>query len=117
MPARTSAATAIPAVRSSSMRARPGSSAIRAACRYSSRRCADRSTLVPATIAAARPTTPTATLLRRKLGPVVVGRVAIDGVNVVDAALRGIFDHQRRSLDAKVVHAAVGGRAAPREVG
>ena len=48
---------------------------------------------------------------------VVVGRIAIDRVDVIDAALRRVLDDQRRPLDAEVRGAAVGGRSAPGEIG
>src|SRR6187549_2143669 len=113
MDAMTASATAMPGVRSRSMRTRSGSIAIRAACRYSSRRCAAGPAPAPMTIAAARAVA--TTLLRDQLRTVVVGRVPIDRVDVIDAALRRVLDHQRRALDAEVGGAAVGGRAAPRE--
>src|SRR5262245_63432465 len=109
--ARTAVATAMPGVRSSSISTRPGSIATRAACKYSSRRCADADTAASATAASVA----AATTLFRKLRTVVVGRVAIDRVDVIDAALRRVLDDERRSLHAEVRHAAVGRRAAPGE--
>src|SRR5947209_6742899 len=53
----------------------------------------------------------------RQLLAIIVARIADDRVNMVGAALRGIFDHQSRPLDAVVDGAAVGGRAPPGEVG
>src|SRR3954470_778013 len=98
MDAMTASATAMPGVRSRSMRTPPGSMAMRDACRYSSRRCA----IVPATAPTARAAARApATLLRHELRTVVVGRIAVDRVDVIDAALRRVFDHQRRALDAE----------------
>ena len=64
-----------------------------------------------------RRATSAARLPARKLRSVVVGRIAIDRVDVIDAALRRVLDHERRPLDAEVRRAAVGRRAAPGEVG
>src|SRR4026207_343256 len=111
----TASAIAIPGVRSSCSCTRFGPIPIRAACRYSSRRCAD--TLVPAATDATPASTRTARLLARKLRSVVVGRIAIDGVNGTDAALRRVVDHQRRALHPEIGDAAVGGRTAPGKVG
>src|SRR5262249_53227609 len=95
-------ATAIPGVRSSWTMTRVGAIAIRTACRYSSRRCAEMSAVAAmiamTAIAAMRPALPA-----RILRSVIVGRIAIDGVNVIDAALlRRVFDHQRRALNPEI---------------
>src|SRR4029077_4999077 len=58
-----------------------------------------------------------ARLLARELCAIVVGRIAVDGMNMLDAALRCVFDDQRRSLDAEVRRTAVGVRSAPGEIG
>src|SRR4051812_687763 len=103
----------MPGVRSSSIRTRPGSIARRAACRYSSRRCAD--VAVPAASAAS--SARAARRLLRELRTVVVGRVAVDGVDVIDAAaLRRVLDHQRRALDAEIRGRAVLDRTTPGEI-
>src|SRR5688500_7989561 len=102
----------MPGVRSSSIPMRSGSMATRAACRYSSPRCADAAPLASSTKAAAP-----SQLLRRELRTVVVGRIAVDGVDVVDAALRRVLDDQRRSLHAEIRRAAGRGWPAPGEIG
>ena len=56
-------------------------------------------------------------VLRRELRTVVVGRIAIDGVDVIDAALRRVLDDERRALHPEIRHAAVRRRPAPGEVG
>src|SRR6185503_6400951 len=103
----------MPGVMSSSTPTRAGSTVSRAACRYSSRRCAERT----APAASARTRTSAARLPVRNLRSVVVAGIAVDRVDVIDAALRRVLDHQRRSLDAEVGGAAVGRRSAPGEVG
>src|SRR3954468_23175713 len=114
IPSRTLSATAMPGVRSISSSTRPGSIARRAACRYSSRRCAD--VTAPA-ISSATTVSPPPVLLRRELRTVVVRGIAVDGVDVVDAALlRRILDDERRPLDPEVRRAAVGRRPTPREI-
>src|SRR5262245_63879414 len=105
----------MPGVRSSSSCTRSGSMARRAAWRYSSYRCADTAAPVPATIAAA--ISSAVTLLAREPGAIVVGRIAINGVDVIDAALlRCVLDDQGRSLDAEVCRTAVGRRTATGKV-
>src|SRR5207248_4532507 len=53
----------------------------------------------------------------RELRAVVVGRVAIDRVDVIEVALLGrIFDDHGGSLDTVVRQPAVPGRAAPGEI-
>src|SRR6185503_10147247 len=111
----TASATAIPGVKLSSSRTPVESIARRAAWRYSSSRCADTSVPKVGSHAARSPSR--AALPARKLRSVVVGRIAIDGVYVPDAALRRVLDHDRRALHAEVGGAAVGGGAAPREPG
>src|SRR5438093_13770657 len=98
-------ATALPGVRSSSTCTRSGSIAIRAACRYSSRRCAD--TADPKAIAIAITIRNAVGLLAREFRTIVVGRVAIDGVDVIDAVLRRVLDDERRSLNAEVCRTAI----------
>ncbi len=52
--------------------------------------------------------TSAATLLAGELRTVIVGRIAVDRVDVIDAALlRHVFDHQRGTLDAEVRGTAV----------
>src|SRR5438128_9729285 len=114
MSAMIASAKAMPGVRSSSIRTAPGSMPSRAACRYSSSRCAD--TPAMATDAIVRASTQAAPLLPRELRTVIVGRIAINGVDVVDAALRRVLDHERRALDPEIRGAAIGRRAAPGEV-
>src|SRR3954471_7811267 len=97
------------------MSTRPPSIAMRAACRNSSRRCAETTTLA-STIAISADGI-SAALLARKLCSVIVRRVAVNRVYVIDAALRRIFDHQRRPLHAEVRGTAVRRRSAPREIG
>src|SRR5207247_990112 len=102
-------------VRSSSIWTRAGSIATRAACRYSSSRCAEGRATAPTTSVSVKITR---MLFRGELRTVVVRGIAIDGVDVIDAALLGcVFDHQRRSLDTEVSRAAVGRRPAPGEIG
>ena len=53
-----------------------------------------------------------------QLRAVIVGRVAVDRVDVIEVALlRRILDDERRSLDAVVRQAAVRRRSAPGEIG
>src|SRR5436190_6526041 len=110
----TADATAMPGVRSSSTPTRPGSTSRRAACRYSSARWAD--TNVPPTAATHAVIASATVLPARKLRSVIVGRVAIDRVDVLDAALRRVLDHQRRPLNPEVRGAAVRQRTAPGKV-
>ncbi len=105
MSAMIDSARAIPGVRSSSSCTRPGSMASRAAWRYSSRRCADTS--AAPTIAVVRASTQAARLLPRELRTVVVGRIAINGMDVVDAALRRVLDHEGWPLNAEIRGATV----------
>src|SRR5581483_5844094 len=56
-----------------------------------------------------------ASALRERLG-VIVRRVADDRVNVARAALRGVFNQERRTLDAVIGGAAVGGRTIPAKI-
>ena len=95
----TALATARPGVRLSSRCTPVASIARRAAWRYSSIRCADTSVLAAGSHAARSPSR--AALPARKLRSVVVGRVAIDRVDVIDAALRRVFDHDGRALHAE----------------
>src|SRR6188768_3684311 len=104
-------ATETPGVRSSSIRTRSGSMPMRDAWRYSSSRCADKGVTAAAASAAATH------LPASKLRAVVIGWIAVDRVDVIEAALRCVLDHQRRPLDPEVRHAAVRRRAAPREPG
>src|SRR6185436_14890509 len=113
MSARIASARAMPGVMSSSTWTRPGAMASRAAWRYSSARCAD--TPAPPAMAIVSATMAAARLLARDLRTVVVGRIAIDGVDVVDAVLRRVLDDERRPLDSEVRGAAVRRRAAPGE--
>src|SRR5438874_1915777 len=113
MSARIVSASAIPGVRSSSSCTPRGSMAIRAACRYSSRRCADTSAMTIVAIVSA--STPAVRLLPRKLRTVVVGRIAIDRMDVIDAALRRVLDDESWSLDPEVCRASVRSRATPCE--
>src|SRR5580765_5348310 len=107
-------ATATPGVRSSSTCTRSGWIAMRAVCRYSSRRCADTPALRAIEVAA--PIRSAVPLLARELGAIVVGRVAINRMDVIDAVLRRVFDDQRRPLNAEVRRAAVRRRSAPGEI-
>src|SRR2546425_9092732 len=115
MSAMIASATAMPGVRSSSICTAAGSMASRAAWRYSSRRCADTSTLT--TMAIVSPSRYAARLLARELRTVVIGRIAIDGMNVVHAVLRRVLDDEGWPLDPEVRRTAVGRRATPGEVG
>src|SRR5262245_7872002 len=86
----------------------------RAACRYSSSRCAD--VQLPDIRTSSSVSVPM-TLLR-EFRTVVVRRIAIDRMNVIDAALLwSVFDDESRALDAEVGRAAIGSRSAPGEVG
>src|SRR6186997_1271675 len=105
-------AIAIPGVRSSETCTRRDSIPIRAAWRYSSRRCAEAG----ATASAASASASAAPVLLRDLLAVVISRIAVDGVNVIDIALRGVLDHQRRTLHTEIRDAARRRRAAPREI-
>src|SRR5262245_29965002 len=86
---------------------------IRAACRYSSRRCAESG----AAATASRSPIRAEALLLRELRAIVVGGIAIDRVNVIDAALRRVFDHDGWPLDPEVRRAPVRRWSAPGEVG
>src|SRR5262245_54453156 len=110
----TTSATAIPAVRSNASSTRSGSMARRAACRYSSRRCAD--VQLPDIRTSSSVSAPMDLL--REFRTVVVRRIAIDRMNVIDAALLwGVFDDERRALDTEVGGTAIGSGPAPGEVG
>src|SRR5262245_3063980 len=86
----------------------------RAACRYSSIRWADGT--APAAIA--KSSVSRATDLLRELRTVFVRRVAIDRVDVIDAAaLRRVLDHDGGSLDPEIRRTPAGRRAAPGKVG
>jgi hypothetical protein len=61
-----------------------------AAWRYSSRRCAD--TPATPTIAIVRARTPAVRVLPREPRTVIVGWIAVDGMDVVDAAVRRVED-------------------------
>src|SRR5215471_4317432 len=108
-------ATETPGVKSSSIRMRSGSILMRAAWRYSSSRCADSGATVMTS--RARALLHNAPLLRDKLRTVVVRRIAVDRVDVIQAALRRVLDHQRRPLNPEIRHAAVRRRPAPGEIG
>src|SRR5262245_27002172 len=112
MSASTRSATAMPGVRSSSIRTPSGSMATRAACRYSSRRWAD----VGAAVVTATTSAMTARRLFRELRTVVVGRITVDRVNVIDVPLRRVLDHERRPMHPEIRRAAVDRRAAPGEI-
>src|SRR5207253_11240397 len=92
-------ATAMPAVRSSSSATRSGSTASRAACRYSSVRCAD-SVVQTMTAANITKTMAAMPLPAHELRTVVIGRIAIDGMDVIDAAQWRVLDDQGRALDS-----------------
>src|SRR6266851_6612968 len=77
-------------------------------------RCAE--TWASPTTARASTSRPAARLLPRELRTIIVGRIAIDSVDVVDAALRRVLDHEGRPLDAEIRGAARGRRATPGEV-
>src|SRR5260221_4512346 len=112
-------ATAIPGVIASSSSVRRRSMSRRAACRYSSSRWADGpGPTIPAIVTIVRAIASAMRLLVREFRTVVVGRISIDGVDVIGAALlRRIFDDEGRPLDPEVRDAAVGGGTAPGEVG
>src|SRR5262245_8180668 len=87
----------------------------RAAWRYSSFRWAESPAAAPTRHSASADAAKR--LLAHELRAIVVGGIAVDGVDVIDAALlRRVFDHERRSLHAKVGGAAGRRRAAPGEV-
>src|SRR2546428_1433956 len=115
MSAMVGSATAMPGVRSSSSSTRSGSTASRAACRSSSVRCAE--TVVQAMTTANITTTMAAVLAAHELRAIVIGRITIDGMDVIDAALRRVLDDQGGPLDPEVRGAAVDRRPAPGEVG
>src|SRR5713101_2337015 len=108
-------ATAMPGVTSRVITTLSGSRPMRAACRWSSVRCADTSVLATSVIASA--VTTTSPLLARKPRSVVVRGISIDRVDVIHSPLRRVLDDESGSLDAEVRGAARGRGAAPGKVG